>query len=116
MSHSGQPARVLWSSSLEAAPFDFDLTDLQLLRCTHPYEVSKFELELLVGHLELQQQLRLDDNAKAEQLPVRHILYDPGIVLTNIASNVLTNPFLRWSTQIMFLIVSVRQSALRNSY
>lgn len=80
------------------------------MRSTHPYEVSKFELELLVGHLELQQQQYLDNNAKAEQLPVRHILYDPGIVRSNMAVSALNNVLLEWLMQVAFLIVRAIQN------
>lgn len=77
------------------------------LKCsTHPYEVSKFELELLIGHLELQQRLQLD-SSKNEDLPVRHILYDPGIARTNIAVSVLNSMLLEWLMQTAFFIVSL---------
>ena len=75
------------------------------MRSKQPYEVSKFELELLIGHIELQQRLQLDNSAKAGELPVRHILYDPGIVRTNIAVTALNNVVLEWLMQLAFLLV-----------
>ncbi|THH11275.1 hypothetical protein EW145_g754 [Phellinidium pouzarii] len=57
---SSQPARVLWMTSLEACSTAYDPEDWQLLQCELPYEASKYQVDLLVGYFEQQEQRMLD--------------------------------------------------------
>ncbi|TDL29187.1 hypothetical protein BD410DRAFT_8081 [Rickenella mellea] len=72
---TSQKARVIWMSSLEAISKFYDPADRQLIKSAHSYECSKFQLDLLVGHLE---QMKPD-------VAVKHLLMHPGVVVTNIS-------------------------------
>lgn len=96
------PSRVLWTSSLEADPSSYDPNDWQLLNSEKPYDASKYQIDLLAGHLELEQQRELSAGA---DVPVRHLLIHPGVVRTNIATKSLNSCVLDSLMQLAFFIV-----------
>lgn len=91
---TSRQARVIWMSSIEAHPSHFRIDDWQLLKCDFPYEASKYEMDLIVGHLEKLQINQMQSSSTegsdvADERKVRHLLVNPGIVATNIASNAI---------------------------
>ncbi|KAL1747740.1 hypothetical protein HDZ31DRAFT_60920 [Schizophyllum fasciatum] len=81
-------ARVVWTTSGEAAPHLFDPNDLQLTKTDRSYGSAKYQIQLIAG--------RLDREAltKARNFPpkrTRHLVSDPGVCYTKVAA-VLTNP------------------------
>ncbi|EJD00851.1 uncharacterized protein FOMMEDRAFT_21336 [Fomitiporia mediterranea MF3/22] len=109
------PSRVLWMSSLEANPACYDPEDWQLVRNARSYEASKYQIDLLAGWFEQRQQRALsvsdkkreagfkDGNANT-QVPVRHFLFHPGVVRTNIATKSLNSNVLDFLMQLSFLM------------
>jgi 3-keto steroid reductase len=71
--------RVIWMSSIESSPKFYDSDDWQLKKTNHPYEPSKYQIDLIGTHL--------DRLALSESSPplVRHIVVHPGIASTNIS-------------------------------
>ena len=82
-------------SSVEAHPSHFHIDDWQLLKCKFPYEASKYEMDLIAGHLEELQLRQMQTSSKVgrdvadDERKVRHLLVNPGIVATNIAANAI---------------------------
>ncbi|KAA1466053.1 NAD(P)-binding protein, partial [Dentipellis sp. KUC8613] len=76
------PGRVIWVSSLEALPEFFDKNDWQLIKTAHPYEASKFQVEILGTHLDTI--ARQDPNPK-----VRHLVVHPGVVYSSIDATLI---------------------------
>lgn len=91
-------------SSIEADPSCYDPTDWQLVRALRPYEASKYQMDLLAGWFEQEQQRRLSES-KSKDVPVRHLLFHPGVVRTNIAVKSLNSHLLDCCMQLSFLIV-----------
>lgn len=89
-------------TSVEAYPSSYDPADWQLVRSARSYEASKYQMELLVGHLEQAQHRALAAGAPP---PVRHLLCHPGVVRTNIALKSLNSKFLEYLMQLCFFIV-----------
>ncbi|TFK56202.1 NAD(P)-binding protein [Heliocybe sulcata] len=75
------PARIIWTSSLEAHRTSLDLDDYQLLKTDHSYEASKYQIELLATHLSRQ---------TANDGKIRHFVGHPGVVHTNVFAAALT--------------------------
>ncbi|PIL26422.1 hypothetical protein GSI_12179 [Ganoderma sinense ZZ0214-1] len=90
---TGEPARVIWMSSLVAAPYFDPVDDWQLTKTLHSYEGSKFQIDLIASELE---RLGIDARAKDDpsSLPdfisadggVHHLISSPGVVPTNMMS------------------------------
>lgn len=100
------PARVLWTSSVEALPHCYDPRDWQLVNNDHSYEASKYQMDLLAGTLEARQHEKLKTAGGQVNLPVRHLLWHPGVVITNIARESLRNNwYLEVQTQFLFYLV-----------
>ena len=108
---SETPARVLWTSSIEARADCYDPNDLQLIRTDRSYEASKYQIDLLVGHFEHQQYNALQ---KGQYLPIRHFVCHPGVVRTNIAVKSLNSTFLDLCMQLSFLLVSILKSSIQH--
>lgn len=96
------PSRVLWTSSLEATHF-YRPEDWQLVETGHPYEASKYQIDILACQLEKQAlQLEEQTNRPAE---VRHMLIHPGVASTSIAEN-LVLPALAYFMSFGLLLVT----------
>ncbi|KAH8105487.1 NAD(P)-binding protein [Cristinia sonorae] len=70
---SGQPGRVLWTSSLEASPTTFNRGDLQCIKTDQAYEATKYQIDLLASELH-----RRTLEATKPSV-IRHIIVHPGI-------------------------------------
>jgi len=70
---SGQPARLLWMSSLEASSTAFSRKDWQCIKAKKAYEATKYQIDLISHELHV----RSLQAAKASV--VRHITVHPGI-------------------------------------
>ena len=98
-------------SSLEADPSCYDPDDWQLLCTEKPYDASKYQIDLVAGHLEREQQRAI---VAGEKIPIRHFIAHPGVVRTNIAISTLNSVVLDYCMQLAFLIV--RTSPLTSSW
>ncbi|KAM5539663.1 hypothetical protein V8D89_006772 [Ganoderma adspersum] len=86
---SGGSARVIWMSSLVAAPLFDPIDDWQLTKTLHSYEASKFQIDLVASELE---RLTLEASATSSSQPafvsangaVHHLISSPGVVATNM--------------------------------
>ncbi|KAL4241180.1 hypothetical protein ABKN59_000119 [Abortiporus biennis] len=94
---SSQPARILWTSSLESSPEDFSLEDWQLLKTYHSYETSKYEIDLVAHRLALQSQ-------KDESSAVRHYIIHPGISHSNAAHDLVPTEIFNWFKVLLFYV------------
>ncbi|KAK7012868.1 3-keto sterol reductase [Favolaschia claudopus] len=74
----GITSRVIWMSSLSTFidPGDYNSKDIQLLKSSHPYQDSKFQIEILAATLN-QQKAPGSDSAL-------HFVVEPGIVATGL--------------------------------
>ncbi|KLO19773.1 hypothetical protein SCHPADRAFT_817415 [Schizopora paradoxa] len=95
---SNNPARVLWTSSIEAVPSCYDSKDWQLLKNDHSYEATKYQMDLLVGTFEARQE-------DASDPLIRHLLEHPGVVKTNILTSSVNNFILEALAQMLFYLV-----------
>lgn len=84
MKQSEAPARLLWTSSLEAQPRWYDHADWQLLKTDHPYEASKYQIDLVASEL---QRRSLQPGGEANV--VRHIIVHPGVVWSNMSKDMV---------------------------
>ncbi|KAF7356527.1 3-keto sterol reductase [Mycena venus] len=75
----GTSARVIWMSSLSTFldHSDYNLHDIQLTASQHPYQDSKYQIELLAAALN---QAKLKSNANG----AFHLVVEPGIVATGL--------------------------------
>lgn len=87
-----QPARVLWTSSLEAQPCWYDRNDWQLLKTDHAYESSKYEIDLVSSELQ-----RRGHEPGGEAEIVRHITIHPGVVWSDMSKDMV------WSALNIFI-------------
>lgn len=94
-SHLGYayPARVIWTSSLEARDeFFSDMADYQLRNTLHAYEGSKYQTDLLACTLE------------SQNAGIRHLIAHPGICHSGISAKLLF-PVVEYLKLIAFYIV-----------
>ncbi|KAI0092561.1 hypothetical protein BDY19DRAFT_924999 [Irpex rosettiformis] len=83
-----RPARVLWTSSLEAQPCWYNRDDWQLVKTDHAYEGSKYEIDLVSSELQ-----RRSQELGGEAAIVRHITVHPGIVWSDMSKNMIWSVF-----------------------
>lgn len=103
------PARVLWTSTLDTRPADFDLSDWQLIKTPYSYELSKYETELVANRLNAAYRDTTDakaggDEGTAINQDIRHFVVHPGVTATNVYS--IIGPILDWFMKLAFYIVS----------
>ncbi|KAH7917328.1 NAD(P)-binding protein [Leucogyrophana mollusca] len=79
-------ARVIWMSSHEANARNYNPTDWQLLETHHPYESSKYQVDMI----SLQLDRRALQRCERADVAVRHFTVLPGIVQTNMTSGLAT--------------------------
>ena len=77
-------ARVIWCSSLEAAPKFYDSEDWQLTKTEHSYESSKYQIDIIATNLD---RIGLNSN---EGRPIRHFVSEPGVCSTSISRGLAT--------------------------
>ncbi|KAF8915163.1 hypothetical protein CPB85DRAFT_438600 [Mucidula mucida] len=88
-------SRVMWTTSSNAFAHGFSLDDWQLTETQQPYELVKFETEMLAAIL--------DEAAVQNSDSIRHIIMHPGISRTEISAK-LTGAVLRMlQVQISYL-------------
>ena len=87
-----QPARVLWTSSLEAQPCWYSRNDWQLLKTDHAYESSKYEIDLVSSELQ-----RRGQQPGGEAEIVRHLTIHPGVVWSDMSKDMV------WSALNVFI-------------
>lgn len=83
-----RPARVLWTSSLEAQPCWYSHDDWQLLKTNHAYEGSKYEIDLVSSELQ-----RRGQEAGGDSNAVRHITVHPGVVWSDMSKDMVWSIF-----------------------
>ncbi len=89
-------SRVMWTTSSNAFAHGFSLDDWQLTETQQPYELVKFETEMLAAIL--------DEAAVQNSDSIRHIIMHPGISRTEISAK-LTGAVLRMlQVQISYLV------------
>lgn len=97
---SSQPARVLWTSSLESSPEGYSHDDWQLIKTKKSYEGSKYELDL-IGH-----RLSLRSQKLGPSAPIRHMVIHPGLAQSNMSIN-MVGGFLDLVKVLYFYVVSM---------
>lgn len=104
------PARILWTSSLDIQPsqFDYFLGDWQLIRTPYSYELSKYQTELIASRLNEYREDRYGvqvpkTGAVTAPPAVRHFIVHPGVTATNIFSSI--GLILKWLMLLAFYIV-----------
>jgi 3-keto steroid reductase len=95
--------RVLWTSSMEAHPRFYELNDWQLLKTTHSYGGSKYQVDLVASHLD---RIALSTQTPNGSPAIRHFITEPGVASTNI-SNTLIYSFLDVFKVMVLYIVSI---------
>jgi 3-keto steroid reductase len=71
------PGRVLWMSSLTVHTHTYDADDWQLVNSLHPYEGSKFQMDLICAEF---------SRRAGPSAPVRHFTVHPGAVDSSISA------------------------------
>ncbi|KAF7301304.1 hypothetical protein MIND_00695400 [Mycena indigotica] len=77
-------SRVIWCSSLEASPKFYDQADWQHIKNHHPYESTKYQIDLTGTILDLQS---LQNKIVLKR--VRHFVSQPGVAHTKISTNLV---------------------------
>ncbi|KAI0351190.1 hypothetical protein OH77DRAFT_1429985 [Trametes cingulata] len=99
---TGERARVLWMSSLDAEPTFDPKEDWQLTKTMHSYNASKFQIELICSELE-RRTVEAEEEGHASSMPdlvaphgeFHHYIVSPGITSTNM-STLLNIPIPGW--------------------
>ncbi|KAI0324811.1 hypothetical protein GY45DRAFT_1313202 [Cubamyces sp. BRFM 1775] len=99
---TGAPARVLWTSSLDAEPLFDPKEDWQLTKTMHSYNASKYQIELICSELE-RRTVEAEEEGRASSWPelvaphgeFHHYIVSPGITSTNM-STLLNIPIPGW--------------------
>ncbi|KAK7696595.1 hypothetical protein QCA50_001253 [Cerrena zonata] len=78
-----EPARILWMSSLEAAPYAYSRDDWQCLKTDMSYEASKYQIDLIATKLHMRS---LEESSDP---PIRHLLVHPGIAESNMSKDLV---------------------------
>lgn len=104
MKKSPCTARVIWTTSHDT-PYiidEMDWEDWQILKATKPYEMNKYQIQLVSHALDLEKASMANEPGTS---PIRHLVCEPGITSTNIFSSHLNffTDFLMW---LAFIIVS----------
>ncbi|KIJ58907.1 hypothetical protein HYDPIDRAFT_119036 [Hydnomerulius pinastri MD-312] len=82
---SGVRSRVIWLSTLAASGEGYDADDFQLVKHTHPYEASKYEIEIIAAHLNsIVLSPRADDDDAKFKSRCWHLVVQPGVVATTL--------------------------------
>jgi len=92
-------SRVIWCSSLEASPRFYDSEDWQLIKTSHSYESSKYEIDLISTTLD-----QVARQSTKLTKPIRHFVTEPGVCSTSISAN-LVGPFLDMIKVFTFYLV-----------
>jgi len=95
------PSRVLWTSSLEATHF-YRPEDWQLVETNHPYEGSKYQIDLVASQLE-KQALQLEEQAN-RPAKVRHVMVHPGCASTGIVGDMVPPILMPLMTYSFYLV------------
>ncbi|KAJ3534524.1 hypothetical protein NM688_g7122 [Phlebia brevispora] len=80
----GQPARMIWMSSLEGQPCWYDHDDWQLVKTDHSYEGTKYQIDLISSRLAQQSR---EPNGEGDI--VQHYTVHPGIAHSNMTSGMV---------------------------
>lgn len=116
---SAQPARVIWTSTMDTQPTQFDRTleDWQLVKTPYSYELSKFETELVATRLNAAYRLPSQGgqadtvgSGTAVSPEIRHFITHPGVTATNVFA--VIGWFLDWWMRVAFYLVSRRPSSI----
>ncbi|GJJ07713.1 hypothetical protein Clacol_001918 [Clathrus columnatus] len=78
-----EDARVEWTSSLDGFKHFYNFNDVQLLNTFHPYQPSKYQVNLLVAAFTQSEDKRVVKQGEAK---LTHAMVHPGICHTNNAS------------------------------
>jgi 3-keto steroid reductase len=89
------PGRVLWMSSLTVHTHTYDADDWQLVNSLHPYEGSKFQMDLICAEF---------SRRAGPSAPVRHFTVHPGAVDSSISA-ALDGGILTYLKIFMFYLV-----------
>ena len=95
------PSRVLWTSSLEAVHF-YRPEDWQLVETSHPYESSKYQIDLVASQLE-KQALQMEEQTN-RPAKVRHVMVHPGCASTGIVGDMVPPILLPLMTYSFYIV------------
>ncbi|KAH8829892.1 3-keto sterol reductase [Flagelloscypha sp. PMI_526] len=88
-----RPGRFIWTSSLEAYPWFFNMDDYQILKDQQPYCTSKYQVDLVACELE-RRSLIAARNGTSSQTQVRHYISEPGVFYSKISAGI-SGPLLK---------------------